>query len=927
MKKIVKRFLIKSILLLLLLLGLNLQAQVPTGHNLDFSTEGYLNWIAKTGRYNYWGNVDYPIYEWDSTWSDPTQANDFNDAYHGGRFFIIYNGGTDTNSLNQLSRVPEGFTHSSQINNAKGGGHCSQLQYTMEVNLENCLLTFMYAMVLQAPGHTGYQNPTFQIDVMKHSPENGMMLEELVDSCAFFEKTSTATLPTTEPELWHEGSTDGHGLWIWSNWQQIKINLTRYIGDRITIRVRISDCYVSHGGYGYFTAKAEPALINTPGCAGNGDTVTVASAPGGFESYKWFEVTSTFLSQDELADLEANSPALSEEQNLVITEAMMGNAQEKFYAVKLVSPRTQTTRPNCVAYITTKVNDIRPIFDNLTYTPPTATDPAGKAIFFVNDVQSATAPLYWQKYDFGDGTTPIEIEYQFDNGAYKWLAINADQNPTTTFEYDATGSIERIIHIYATDGEYTYTRTARASESFEEDGAEFCEKSETLQVIIPKTPSLLLEGDDEICVNSENTITASSPDDENTDTFTYQWWYSTQDISTEAPIFEGTQYTQIYTEETTLQVKVTDTETGYNRIETFTVKVEPFPEITLTGATKLCMGEQANITATDATGATVAMQWSFVQPNENTVITNPSTSPVLTFTPTCDTTVYLLAETAQGCFAWKSIDIFITNPVAQISRTKICEGESVTLTGSSAETYSWEAEPADASLSHNNQSTSPVTVTPTQSTTYTMRGYGETGCFAERTVSVTVLPYPTPVISYSPGYVDVDDPTLALKDDSPNSATSLWTFSDGSTSNARSLNHRFNDVSGDAVYIHLETANELGCSDTTSVTVPIELFAVWVPNAFTPNGDGVNDLFYFVSLNQLEDVTFEIFNRYGEKIHSASAKTLDSSLQDELIETFAWDGTYKGNKVPIGTYIYRLTYKRLGNTRVYDTTGTINVVQ
>ncbi|MBO7225592.1 MAG: gliding motility-associated C-terminal domain-containing protein, partial [Bacteroidales bacterium] len=44
-------------------------------------------------------------------------------------------------------------------------------------------------------------------------------------------------------------------------------------------------------------------------------------------------------------------------------------------------------------------------------------------------------------------------------------------------------------------------------------------------------------------------------------------------------------------------------------------------------------------------------------------------------------------------------------------------------------------------------------------------------------------------------------------------------------------------------------------------------------------------------------------------------------------KTFAWDGTYNGNKVPTGTYIYRLTYKRLGNTRVYDTTGTINVVQ
>ncbi|MEE0266360.1 MAG: gliding motility-associated C-terminal domain-containing protein [Bacteroidales bacterium] len=919
MKNIINNTKKQIALALLLLLGLNLQAQVPTGHNLDFSTGGYINWKAKTGTYN--ASSSNAVFNWNTSWTDPTQASD-----NGGRLFQVFNNGTDSYSNSQLSRVPEGFTHASQINNSYGGTNCSQLEYTMEVNLENCLLTFKYAMVLEAPGHSGYENPTFQIDVMKHSSDNGQMLEELVDPCAFFEKPSNAQLPQLEPDVWHTSTVNSS--WIWSNWQEIKINLARYVGDRITVRVRLGDCsFSAHGAYGYFTAKAEPALISTPGCAGNGDTVTVASAPGGFESYKWFEISSTFLSQDELADLDDNSPALSEDQNLIVTEAMMGNAQEKFYAVKLVSPRTQTTRPNCVAYITTKIVDIRPNFDNLTYTPPTAIDPAGRAIFMVNDVQPAAAPLYWQKYDFGDGTTPIELEYQFENTAYKWVATNADQNPTTTFEYDAVGSIERVIHTYTTDGNFTYTRTVRASESFEEENAEYCEKSQTLDVIIPKTPSLLLEGDGEICVNTETTITASSPDDENTDNFIYQWWYSTQDITTEAPIFEGTQYTQLYTAETTLQVKVTDTETGYNRTETFTVKVEPFPEITLTGATKLCMGEQANITASDATGATVAMQWSFVQPNENTVITNPSTSPVLTFTPTSDTTVYLLAETAQGCFAWKSINIYITNPVAQISRTKICEGESVILTGSSAETYSWEAEPADVSLSHNNQSTSPITVTPAESTTYTMRGYGETGCFTERTVSVTVLPYPTPVISYSPGYVDVDDPTLALRDESLNSATSLWTFSDGSTSNARSLNHRFNDVSGEFVHIHLKTANELGCSDTTSVDVPIELFAVWVPNAFTPNGDGVNDLFYFVSLNQLEDVTFEIFNRYGERIHSAFAKVLDSSLQDELIKTFAWDGTYKGSKVPTGTYIYRLTYKRLGNTRVYDTTGTINVVQ
>ncbi len=905
-----------------ILFGLNVQAQVPTGHNLDFSTGGYINWTAKTGNYgsSTSGNA---VFNWTSSWADPTVPSD-----NGGKFFIVYDqtSGTDSYSGGQLTKVPPGYTHSSQINNSYGGTNCSQLEYTMEVTLENCLLTFKYSMILEAPNHSGYENPTFQIDVMKHNSANGAMLNELVDPCAFFENVGMTTLPQTQPEVWHTSPTSS--AWIWSEWQEIKINLAKFVGDRITIRVRLGDCsFSAHGGYGYFTAKAEPALISTPGCAGNGDTVTVASAPDGFDTYKWFEVSSTFLSQDELAEQDANSNSLSSERDLVVTEAMMGNAQEKFYAVKLVSPRTQTTRPNCVAYITTKILDVRPIFDNLTYIQATPTSPLGQTIFMVNDVQASAAPLYWQKYDFGDGTTPIEIEYRFDVNAYKWLPINADQNTATTFEYDATGSVERILHTYATHGTYTYTRTCRSSENFEDESAEYCEKSETLEVIVPKVPSLLLEGDDEICINTETTITASSPEDENTNNLTYQWWYSTQDITTEAPIFEGTQYTQLFTAETTFKVKVTNQETGFNRIEEFTVKVEPFPDITLSGATQLCMGEAANITATDATGATVAMQWSFVQPNENTVITNPSTSPVLTFTPTTDTTVYLLAQTAQGCFAWKSIDIYITNPIANISKTKICEGESVTLTGSAAETYGWEADPADPALSHNNQSTSPVTVTPAQSTTYTMRGYGETGCFTERTVSVTVLPYPTPVISYSPGYVDVDDPTLALRDESLNSASSLWTFPDGSTSNARSLNHRFNDLSGEAVWIHLETANELGCSDTTSVTVPIELFAVWVPNAFTPNGDGVNDLFYFISLNQLEDVSFDIFNRYGERIHSAYAKTLDSSNQQEIIETFAWDGTYKGSKVPTGTYIYRLSYKRLGNTRVYDTTGTINVIQ
>lgn len=244
MKKIIKRFLIQSILLLLLLLGLNLQAQVPTGHNLDFSTGGYINWTAKVGKVPAAdGEVQFP------TTNCPAQNpnNPFNTGCwttvtpetvsdNSGRFFIVNSSGTDSYSAGQLPKVPAGFTHSSQINNSGGSYHCSQLEYTMEVILENSLLTFMYAMVLESPSHEGL--PRFEIDVMKHDPINNAMLDELVDPCAFFVEEGTTNLVATNPEVWHNTSPF-YG--VWSEWQQIKINLARFVGDRVTIRVRISD--------------------------------------------------------------------------------------------------------------------------------------------------------------------------------------------------------------------------------------------------------------------------------------------------------------------------------------------------------------------------------------------------------------------------------------------------------------------------------------------------------------------------------------------------------------------------------------------------------------------------------------------------------------------------------------------------------------
>lgn len=87
---------------------------------------------------------------------------------------------------------------------------------------------------------------------------------------------------------------------------------------------------------------------------------------------------------------------------------------------------------------------------------------------------------------------------------------------------------------------------------------------------------------------------------------------------------------------------------------------------------------------------------------------------------------------------------------------------------------------------------------------------------------------------------------------------------------------------------------------------------IYVPTAFTPNGDGLNDTFGAVG-EGIAEYTMEIFNRWGSLIF----QSYDSKTQ--------WDGTFKGELVPIGTYIYKIAATGSNERRV-EKNGTVNVV-
>jgi gliding motility-associated-like protein len=98
-------------------------------------------------------------------------------------------------------------------------------------------------------------------------------------------------------------------------------------------------------------------------------------------------------------------------------------------------------------------------------------------------------------------------------------------------------------------------------------------------------------------------------------------------------------------------------------------------------------------------------------------------------------------------------------------------------------------------------------------------------------------------------------------------------------------------------------AYKSGSPEITSMsneTVVIPTMYIYVPNSFTPNGDGMNDTFG-ASGEAIKSFSMQIFNRWGDKIFEST------SISKQ------WDGTYKGTKVPEGTYVYKVSASSLTN--------------
>ena len=198
-----------------------------------------------------------------------------------------------------------------------------------------------------------------------------------------------------------------------------------------------------------------------------------------------------------------------------------------------------------------------------------------------------------------------------------------------------------------------------------------------------------------------------------------------------------------------------------------------------------------------------------------------------------------------------------------------------------------------------------------------------TGCISAARASATVtlvLPLATPVVtvggttatSLTFQWAAVTGATAyQVSIDSGKTFSSPSSGADGLTTTISGLQP------GTSVTVIVQALGSLSCQQSVSsapvtATTP-QTDLIYVPNAFTPNGDGKNDIAH-VHSESIQSMSFNIYDQWGELIFTST------NIQN------GWDGTYKGKKEPVGVYVYYVQATMIDGQNVIKK-GTITLIR
>ncbi|WP_336514101.1 gliding motility-associated C-terminal domain-containing protein [Pollutibacter soli] len=311
--------------------------------------------------------------------------------------------------------------------------------------------------------------------------------------------------------------------------------------------------------------------------------------------------------------------------------------------------------------------------------------------------------------------------------------------------------------------------------------------------------------------------------------------------------------------------------------DTVVVTVNANPVINLSpGDTMICSGTTVQLSASGGSQYT----WLPATGLSSSSISNPRASPAI------KTTYAVEVTDINGCKSSGSVTIDVKQTVAIKASADLttCYGKSVNISASGASDYAWSPSTGLSSSGIAN----PI-ANPAVTTSYVVTSPSAGVCSGKDTVIVVVNPLPKLNVSPSESLVCAGG-SVQLSAAGAESYT--WSPASGLTNASIAnpvakpqftTNYTVKGISPD------------GCVDSLSAKVIVgPAGKIFVPNAFTPNGDGLNDCFSVKSAAGATSFELAIYNRWGERVFHS---------KDPLK---CWDGTYKGNVQPNGNFAYYL---------------------
>jgi gliding motility-associated-like protein len=333
-------------------------------------------------------------------------------------------------------------------------------------------------------------------------------------------------------------------------------------------------------------------------------------------------------------------------------------------------------------------------------------------------------------------------------------------------------------------------------------------------------------------------------------------------------------------------------------IDTVNMKIGP-------SSPEVCLGQSVQLTVTGGS----SYSWTQVSGLNNYTIAAPLASPQLT------TTFKVEVTNESGCKKSDSIQVVVRQPITVnlVADTFVCAGSAVTLQGTGATTYTWIKTTSGLS---QTQGASTV-ARPMLTSLYTLVGADAYKCFtdtAEVKVNVKVLP----TVNAGPDMEVPGGNPVPLRA-TASSDVIKWNWSPSANVSCTQCSAPMANPGPLTAYI-VKVENQFGCvaSDTMFAKLVCEENKILIPNSFTPNNDGKNDIFSIRSSGTFI-MHFRIFGRWGDVLYERNNFSSNSS-------SAGWDGTAKGNPVPDGTYVYFIQM-RCATGEIFTRKGTITLLR